>query len=269
MGLKNIVARDNVLRITKNKSYNIKGKTVDLADELSRKNKKSLEYRADDISKIDITNKLKRDTMCKIKVMPCDSLDACKKEGTAVLNFASSKHPGGGFMTGAMAQEESICYRSNLYKDLVKHTEFYSYNQNNLCKSLYSDGVIYSEKILIFKNNKLENIEPYYNNIITCAAPNANSAKRHGVTEKEIYDTMYRRVEQVIKVAIDNDTKVLVLGAFGCGVFGNEPEAVAEIMYDLIVNKEYGLYFDSVLFAMHDSTSKNARAFIQRFKQVK
>lgn len=257
-----------VTKIVKEKQMNLKGKTVDLSDWLDRIDKISIEYRKSDIDKIEIPESKKRESMCNFVVRPYDSPDAVREGigGTAILNFASSKNPGGGFVKGANAQEESLCYRSNLYNVLSKHMSFYEYNRNNLNNSLYTDGIIYSSDVCFFRNSKNGNCEPYYLNVITSAAPNCKAALRNGVKHTEINDTMRRRVEQILKVAIQHDVNHLVLGAFGCGVFGNNPDDVAHIIYDLTVNHEYGRYFQQITFAMHDSTSVNTKAFCKVFQ---
>lgn len=253
------------------KQLKLSGKTVDLTEMLSRKGKISREYRQEELDKFELDKRWMQKDMCKFKVVPVDSFDCTKycDGNIAVLNFASSKNPGGGFEVGAMAQEESLCYRSNLWQVLSKHESFYEFNRQHLNKNLYSDGIIYSEKIVVFRNAKLANTEPVYQNVITCAAPNAKAALKNGVKQETIDLVMRRRLEEIFKVAIINKVKHLVLGAFGCGVFGNNPETVSEIMRELLVDNEYGRYFKQVTFAMHDSVGANTRAFVKTFNKIK
>lgn len=46
-------------------------------------------------------------------------------EDVGVLNFASAKNPGGGFLNGALAQEESIAVGSGLYETQLKNEKYY------------------------------------------------------------------------------------------------------------------------------------------------
>jgi uncharacterized protein (TIGR02452 family) len=266
--LKYLHKTEEVVTIIKNKSMNLNDKTVDLSSNFDRKDKVSIEYRESDIDKIVIDENKKKEHFCKIVVRPYDSPDAVEEniEHTAILNFASSKYAGGGFKTGAMAQEESLCYRSNLYDVLSKHKKFYEYNREHQNNGLYTDGIIYSSNICFFRNNRLENTEPYFLDIISSAAPNKGAADKNKVPCKITDNTMKRRLEQIIKVAIANNTEHLVLGAFGCGVFRNNPRDVAKWLYELIVDKEYGWYFKQVTFAMHDTTSENSKAFSMYFE---
>ena len=91
------------------------------------------------------------------------SLDATRKyanQKVALLNFASGTHPGGGVLTGSNAQEESICRASTLYKCLNDETgniyEFF-YGYHKTLGNIYSDRIIYSPNILVFKDSNKEN----------------------------------------------------------------------------------------------------------------
>lgn len=227
-------------------------------------------YRADNIADIDITKYEKVGTPCKYTVLADGSdIIAFNSKYTdkkiCVLNFASSKNPGGGFMGGAMAQEEALCQASNLYSILERHMPFYEYNRKNLNKGQYTDGIIFTENCLFFRN-KYKNCEPKLVDVITCAAPNRKAARRNGVSEAEIECTMSRRIEQILKVAIANGVKTLALGAFGCGVFGNDPDKVASIMWTILEIRGYHEYFEEIIFPMNGTMGENVKAFKKVFK---
>ena len=139
------------------------------------------------------------------------------------LNFASAKNPGGGFLNGALAQEECIASVSTLYNSLIQCNEFYEYHRKNI-NPLYSHRIIYSPDIQIFKsisNGKyLET--PINCGIITSPAVNAKVAKSRGVSNNEIQAMMTERIYKIISVILENKPDCAVLGAFGCGVFGND-----------------------------------------------
>lgn len=239
----------------------------------------SREYRQDDIEDIDITRYEKSNNQCKFTILPdgSDSVVFNKRyktkderyleRGICVLNFASSKNPGGGFLNGAMAQEEALCQSSNLYNILSKHKSFYEYNREHLNNGQYTDGIIFTEKCLFFRKNYV-NVEPQLVDVITCAAPNFNAARRNGVSVEEIECTMSRRIEQILKVAIANNVKVLALGAFGCGVFGNNPDFVASVMRTILCVRGYADYFEEIIFPMNGSMGENVRAFNKIFNKL-
>lgn len=158
-------------------------------------------------------------------VLNVDSTEAVLKHpNAALLNFASYRHAGGGFVTGAWAQEEAICHDSTLYNVLSAFENFYSENEKSLNRSLYTDRAIYSPGIVFERSGKAVECS-----VITCAAPNFNSAKNHGVTESENEEVLARRVDFVISIAEEQKCDTVILGAWGCGVFGQNPAVVARL----------------------------------------
>ncbi|WP_259391506.1 TIGR02452 family protein [Paenibacillus sp. 1011MAR3C5] len=98
---------------------------------------------------------------------------AKEEEEICCLNFASAKHPGGGFLTGARAQEESLARASGLYPTIVQMKEMYSHNAwQRIC--LYSDYIIYSPKVPVFRDDSGVLLDKAYPvSIITSPAVNA------------------------------------------------------------------------------------------------
>lgn len=149
---------------------------------------------------------------------------AMQYPNSALLNFASYRHAGGGFVTGAWAQEEATCHDSTLYNVLCRFESFYAENENNLNRSLYTDRAIFSPNIVFERGGKSAKC-----GVITCAAPNYGSAKNHGVTERENEDALARRIDFIINIAEEQGCDTVILGAWGCGVFGQDPAVVARL----------------------------------------
>lgn len=261
---------NKVMKIVETGKLEVDGKEIDINDKLIAWTSK--EYRRDNIDKIKVTDYEKVEGPCDY-IMTADGSDTLvfnpiyNGKKVCILNFASSKHPGGGFLGGATAQEEALCQASNLYSILNEHNDFYSYNQEHLHNGLYSDGVIYSSNVVFFRN-KYVNHEPIIADVITCAAPNRGSALRKQVSEEEIECTMSRRLEQIMKVAIANGARILALGAFGCGVFRNDPKKVASIIYTLLDVRGYKEYFEEIILPMNGTTGKNVEAFEDVFTKL-
>lgn len=193
-----------------------------------------------------------------------------EEEGVVTcLNFASGKHPGGGFLTGAKAQEETLARSSALYPSIAQMKEMYNYNRKKW--GFYSDYMVFSPNVPVFRKDAGEfEEEPYFVSMITSPAVNAgiimksNPTQRHAISQK-----MKARIRKIIAVARSNEQKVLVLGAFGCGVFGNSPEEVARIFHDVFEEPEYKGYFKRVVFAIYEpGYVKNKPAFDKRFGTV-
>lgn len=168
----------------------------------------------------------------------------------AVLNFASFKNPGGMFLNGSMAQEESLCHESFLYNVLSQPTcriNFYMENKKLLNRSLYANRGIFSPGVrFIFSDGNTA-----FADVFTVAAPNAGSARRLGVSEKEITEVLRRRIHFVIQNMLSyGPYKSVILGAFGCGVFKNSPELVAALFYKELDNIECRRQFGRVVFAI-------------------
>ena len=138
----------------------------------------------------------------------------------ALLNFASFKHPGGGFIAGSKAQEEMLCHSSFLYNVLKEFEGFYDWNNCHTNRGLYKDRAIYTPGV-VFDGTVCD--------VITCAAPNMSAGLKYGnVSADENRQILEKRIEFIRDIAEENGVEMLVLGAFGCGVFKQDPEEVAQ-----------------------------------------
>ena len=185
------------------------------------------------------------------------------KGKTTILNFASYKNPGGGFINGSKAQEECLCHNSFLYNVLKEYENtFYEWNRKHLNKSLYLNRALYSKNILFF-NDKTN--EKTYCDVITCPAPNKKAAQEYSkITNKENYKVLEDRIRFVLEIAKENEVETLILGAFGCGVFGQDSREVATIFKKLIHN-DYANVFKKIIFAI-PSGNNNYMNFKNIFK---
>jgi len=190
-------------------------------------------------------------------------------ERIGVLNFASAKNPGGGFLKGAQAQEESLARSSALYQSLLKCPEYYSFHRSQR-SLLYSDRIIYSPGCPVFREDDGTLLDkPYLVDFITSPAPNAGEVKRNQPEDiSKIPKVLYERGAKVLSLAVYSGCDALVLGAWGCGVFRNDPSIVAQMFADFLLPE--GLFwgkFKKVLFSVLDSTStqKTFGEFQERF----
>lgn len=184
------------------------------------------------------------------------------------LNFASAKNPGGGFQTGANAQEESIARASALYPCLIRYKEFYEYHKKQ-GSPLYSNRIIYSPDVPIFRDdegNLLYN--PILCSFITSPAVNAKVARNRGIKECVIRNTMKSRIKEILDLALNKQPKAIVLGAFGCGVFGNIPKDVAR-MFALELMENRDRFKDiEVIFSIYDNNGETVNIFSKELKSL-
>ncbi|WP_325050855.1 TIGR02452 family protein [Actinomadura spongiicola] len=241
------------------------GRTVSIADDLARTVRDTTLYRPDELDEL-----LERlppadpTTRTRIEVTDETTLAAARRlRGPGAipfaLNFASAKNPGGGFLNGAHAQEEGLARSSGLYTSLRSAREFYDFHraQGDL---LYSDHMIYSPDVPVFRDDAgvlLE--EPYGVAFLTSPAPN-RGAIRDAAKAERIRDVLVRRARKVLAVALVNGHGRLVLGAWGCGVFRNDPREVAEVFAGLLrPGGEFADRFEHVVFAVWDTAKGSPR----------
>jgi uncharacterized protein (TIGR02452 family) len=171
------------------------------------------------------------------------------------LNFAAAKNVGGGFIAGASAQEEDLCRCSGLYACLKSKPLFY--NANILCEdTLYTDGVLYSPKVPFIRDEHLLFLEaPFELSIITAPAPNLTAMKAPKTWQEEeelsstLMDTLANRATKVLQIAEVNGHKNIILGAWGCGAFGNDVNQVTAA-FEMALDK---VPFEHVCFAVYDT----------------
>lgn len=175
----------------------------------------------------------------------------------AALNFADALIPGGYVLEGACTQEENICRCSNLYASLTTQEplkEYYKYNNDMLKEQpYYTDALIYSPDVAIFKDDvTYEYKDVMFADIITC--PSAATRDAVGFSTEELRGVLTYRLEGIIKSAVKNRAEVLVLGAWGCGAFGQDTAVMAEIFSSVL--SHYKGYFKIIEFAIRSHTNK-------------
>ena len=167
-----------------------------------------------------------------------------------VLNFASFKTPGGKFLQGSSAQEESLCRESTLYNVLEKHSDIYYARQTNKdWNNLYKNEAIYSPDINFIR--QIKTLDFCKCDVLTCAAPNKYAAIRYDkASNADNHKALYSRIKFILDIMQENGVNVPILGAYGCGVFGQDEIEVASIFKDLLESGDYS--FDKVDFAIID-----------------
>ncbi|MEV0381142.1 TIGR02452 family protein [Nonomuraea sp. NPDC050643] len=187
----------------------------------------------------------------------------------AVLNFASARNPGGGYLGGAKAQEEDLCRHALLYPCLLEAPDYYAGHRASP-DLLYSDHVIWSPEVPVHRGGDGRLLpDPYPVSFLTCPAPNAGQVLRRDPDAGErIRQALHRRAARVLAVAAHHGVRQMVLGAWGCGVFRNDPREVAEAFHALLTGDgAVASAFERVVFAVWDRSpeSVNRAAFTDRF----
>jgi putative RNA 2'-phosphotransferase len=181
------------------------------------------------------------------------------------LNFASAKNAGGGFLGGAQAQEEALARSSALYPCLLAAPSYYARNRAHRSPA-YLDIAIYSPRVPFFRDDAGGWLDaPVLASVITCPAPNAGALVKYGTHGPDELRAIYRvRCTLVLEIARHFAIDTLVLGAWGAGVFKNDPVLVADVFAELLRGPFAGA-FGEVVFAVMGEGTANHRAFAARF----
>ncbi|MBW8487589.1 TIGR02452 family protein [Actinomadura sp. PM05-2] len=187
----------------------------------------------------------------------------------AALNFASARNPGGGYIRGAKAQEEDLCRSALLYSCLLKAPDYYETHRAS-SDLLYSHRVIWSPDVPVVRNEGGRLLDEFrLVSFLTSPAPNAGEAlRRDRVLGDRIVQVLHERAERVLAVAAHQRVRTLILGAWGCGVFRNDPRQVADAFHAHLVGPgAFTGAFERVVFAVWDRSpvSANKAAFAERF----
>lgn len=199
-------------------------------------------------------------------------VDARPPSDVVCLNFASAKNPGGGFLGGSQAQEESLARASGLYPCISPVTGYYATNRSHR-SCLYTDNLIYSPAVPVIRDDDDQLLaEPYLVSMITAPAVNAGAVRNnepHNVSQIEA--VMLGRIEKVLAVAVVHGHRSLVLGAWGCGVFKNGPAEVAKWFHQhLGESGAFAHAFDVIVFAVLDKApgEPTLQAFADKFSRT-
>ncbi len=190
-----------------------------------------------------------------------------KEYATAVLNFASASNPGGGVTRGSNAQEECLCRCSGLYFNLNAQDMWAGfYGPHRVAHDpIHNDDVIYTPNVIVFKNDTdnpvlMDEADWYDVNVISCAAPNlrenpsnifnqGDGNEQVRITDEELLSIHEKRLRRILDVAVLEGNEVVILGAFGCGAFLNNPEIVALAAKNVV--KDYLRAFKQIEFAVY------------------
>ena len=175
------------------------------------------------------------------------------------LNFANGVHPGGGFLRGARAQEETLCRSSALYLTLVGDPMYEEHRKRPLPDS--TDWAILSPDVPVFRTDDGTELQsPWLLRFITCAAPYAPY-----IGQPQAGDLLQKRIHRVLAIARSYGYSALVLGAWGCGAFDNDPRRTAADFRHALENDFSGAFSD-IVFAITDWSPE--RKFLGPFRDV-
>ena len=270
------IAKENSDIFSKGYFTTSDGNNVSVRDNLEYAVKNSIYLKDSDFTEMDKRLRLEtaKDRNTKIEITGESTFQGAKRileekgQRVVVLNFASATNPGGGYLNGARAQEEDLCRTSALYPCLIQFLEFYQFHRDQ--KSfLYSDKMIYSPDVPLFRDDSMTLQKKIYRiSVITSAAP-AMIDVAVGDTESFIKGgrALDLRIEKLLSLMLSKKYTNIILGAWGCGAFLNDPKVVSKLFKKHLTHGgRFENKFDRVLFAIRDNkTTENKRIFSEQF----
>jgi len=161
------------------------------------------------------------------------------------LNFANGIHPCGGFLSGSRAQEEYLCRSSGLFAALQDDRMYKEHRKRSLPDS--TDWAILSTGVPVIRSDDGSLLdEPWLVDVITSAAP---YAPKVGLEESS--RLLKKRIYRILEIARAYRYSALVLGAWGCGAFKNDPRETA-LSFREALTGEFAGSFAEVVFAITD-----------------
>jgi len=176
---------------------------------------------------------------------------------TAIINMASAKRPGGGVRNGSKAQEEGLFRCSNLH--FLIDSGFYPLQE--------SEG-LYTTNATFFKDFNYNYMKPITCDVITVAAHNLNNVE---IDKGNYVESTKQKIRLMLEMCVDNDINNIILGAWGCGVFKNDPKQMSIFFHEILIEEGYSGLFDKVIFAIindHNSVDNNYTKFKSTFEKI-
>lgn len=237
------------------------GRTVDFAAEIERARGGTVIYSPQAPPPISARRRTGR---TRIEVLNETTFGALQRladgvDHVACLNFASANNPGG-FLSGGQAQEEALARSSALYPCLLRAPDYYERNRANR-STIYLDMVIFSPLVAFFRDDSGALLEtPIFASVISAPAPNAGAVAQNEPGNLVLLEpALRRRAELVLQTAQGHEVDKIVLGAWGCGVFRNDPRMVAGIFSELLcLHGPFDKVFSEVVFAVFDPSEGQA-----------
>lgn len=192
----------------------------------------------------------------------------------AILNLASAKTPGGGYRDGTGAQEESLCYTSDLSLSLYQFGDPKYINIRESGVPVREVGYtldinyggIYSPDVTFFRNNisKYYTLreQPFKCDVITVAALCFNGKTHYADVNELSYrsddggfttegrEIMLNKIRTIFRMGIEHGKDTLILGAFGCGAYALLPSKVASLFRVVMEEAEFKNKFKLLVFAI-------------------
>lgn len=253
------IARNTLETLEQGYYHAPSGQRIDIGAALAHARANTRHYTGEQLQQLPVQDPPQPRYATTIEVRNESTLAAARRlhqsghEHVLCLNFASARNPGGGFLNGAEAQEENLAKSSGLYACIIEQTAYYTANRaHSFCG--YLDDMIYSPAVPVFRDDEYAYLEQAFPvAIVTAPAANRGAIERNTPERlHELESIMLRRIDKLLSLARHHGHQTLVLGAWGCGVFGNIPAEMAAWFSQQLQSERHAGAFRHVCFAVLD-----------------
>lgn len=265
-----VIAQDTLDALKKGYYKNKEGKEINISEWQKAAEKGTILYTPEMLLELIEQPLQPKDIETIYEINDLTTLDSVRQEykdnqNLICLNFASARNPGGGFLKGSQAQEESIARATGVYSCQLKSEKYYIANRKHK-SCLYTDHIIYAPMVPIIKDEEGEPMdEAIRASIITAPAVNTGVVLRNEPENiKNIIPFMERRIDMVLAICQKHEYHTLILGAWGCGVFRNDPVDIARIFKEKLEGK-YKNQFPKVVFSVYARDERFIKPFRGEF----
>lgn len=266
------IAHDTQQILHRGQYRNTQNRTVDIEPLVNHAVNGTRLYTPDELEQLPA--RFKRHAMATIfEVTKENSLQAIrrlkakslKNPQVLCLNFGAPLQPSDGTEVNAIAHEGLLVRSSALRPCLLAAPQYYDYHRQHPTK-LYSDHIIYSPDVPFFKDNNGQPTEkPYLASILTCTAVDALGVRQSELeNQAQMASAMRVRIRKILTLSATLGYENLVLGAWGCGPFANDPEMMAELFREKLTD-HYAGCFRHIVFAIPTENEQIFQPFNQRF----
>lgn len=175
---------------------------------------------------------------------------ATSGQKVALVNASSAYHVGGGFESGGRhALEEAICTQSTLFESLSAFHDNARGADDESPKYIPADGAVLSPGVQVFRGGSDDGY-PFLPGtddgsaarlaaVVSVAMPNRNPRVMDAPVDapsnqKEYHATLVQRFTAALTAALLAEASVVVVPDLGCGVYGNDPQAVGRALGEVV-----------------------------------
>ena len=137
-----------------------------------------------------------------------------------VVDPCSFTRPGGAYEDGSFGPEQILCAESNLYPALLGcKPAYHQKNRGFSSGMLFTDRALYLPDVVFVRDGAIRRAD-----VIAIPEPNRARALENHRSERECENALADRIEALLRIAAANGCETLVVGAFGAGPQGFDPE---------------------------------------------